>query len=498
MNKYGLMIFILLMITGSFHALDVSGNFSTETRFSLTNGDYLFNQENGSLKFEQQVDDNLYGMAKLAFKYYDNPHGNTTYNSTLNADELSSLYSLQPLEISLDEAYFTYMNFIVEKLDLTAGKQRITWGTADRLNPTDILNPNDYSDPFDFGKKIPVPAVNLVYHFPALESSLQLVFEPYSSAARQNCMMINQLRSGLYAGIISNMNMGVTTFQDASAGWLYEKALTPEPNLSNFAAGVKLAGVIGGFDLSVNYVTRMNNMPYVMEVNLDTKTELLLSPGLATNVSIDSKAYTLGFYRENEVGFDFSKDTGFMLVWGEAAVTFPGEQKTVTKINNTLIIDAPLPGAGSYFMPQTNEAVVISNEAYVKYTVGCDKSFEGGWYINFQYNHGFFNERGNAGPERLQDYFLIRLEERLLSDKLKFALTGFADINNLGDAFKADDFGAYVRDNSGILGQFSIAYSPDPSVTVETGVYGIDGTDNTSLGEMKDYDMVYIKFDYSF
>ncbi len=474
-------------------ALDVSENFSAETRISLSNGDYLFNEINGSIKFEQQVDDNFYGMAKLRFRYYDNPIGDTSFNSTLNLNELGEIYSLQPLEISIDEAYFTYQDFIFQKLDLSAGKERITWGTADKLNPTDILDPNDFSDPFDFGRKIPVMAVNLVYHFSVLESSIQAVFEPYSSVARLNSLMEQDLENTLYSNLVSNISTGVSAFSDSSTDWTSGAVQTPAPDLSNSTIGIKLAGTVLGFDTSVNYVSRINDLPIVNNVNVNMRTDLE-NFGASTNVTIESRAYTLSYYREQEVGFDFSKDASIFLFWGEMAVTFPGEQKTTTGVSSENYFMGTYVGSTNY----SEQSVSISNEAYVKYTIGLDKDLGSGFYINFQYNHGFFNERGNTGPERLQDYFMLRLEKKFLNDKIKIALTGFADINDLADAVNSADFFLYVKDNSGILGLVSISYSPVSDLTVEAGVYGISGPGDTSLGQLADYNMLYMKFDYSF
>ena len=43
---------LLMSFTGAY-GMDITGNFIMETRFSTSNGDLLFNQESGSLKFEQ-------------------------------------------------------------------------------------------------------------------------------------------------------------------------------------------------------------------------------------------------------------------------------------------------------------------------------------------------------------------------------------------------------------------------------------------------------------
>ncbi len=142
--------------------------------------------------------------------------------------------------------------------------------------------------------------------------------------------------------------------------------------------------------------------------------------------------------------------------------------------------------------------VSLSNEIYIKYTIGFDKNFDGGWYLNCQYNHGFFNERGNTGDERLQDYLLVRLEKSFLSDKLKLGITGLGNVNNMYDAVSSTNFNAYISDNWGLLGQFSVSYMPSASLTLEIGVIGIDGKDSTTLGQMRNYDQVYTKLEYTF
>jgi len=43
---------------------------------------------------------------------------------------------------------------LTSTLDIRIGRQRIAWGTADKLNPTDNLNPDDLEDIFDFGKHL--------------------------------------------------------------------------------------------------------------------------------------------------------------------------------------------------------------------------------------------------------------------------------------------------------------------------------------------------------
>lgn len=517
------LIIALTALVSTAYSIEVKGDFTSETRFSLIDGTLLFNQENGSLKFEQQVDDNLYGMAKVSFKYYNNPIGSASMNNVLSPTELGTLYSIEPLEIMLDQAYFTYSDFIIPKLDLTAGKQRITWGTADKLNPTDLLNPVDYSDPLDFGKKFATSAVNLTYHIPFFDGGIQAVYEPFAPVARLNTIMSNeiakemgssfqQIAGGINSAFKSSLAADpfvTPVFADNTADWANQTVTTPSVNGTNFNAAGKIFATLAGFDLSLSYINRINDLPTVKSITLNNSTRIAsgtnvnpfaLTQDIPTNATttINSKSYDLGYYREQVIGFDFSKDLNLFLLWGEVSVTLPGEQKAVVTVNNSIqyVVDGvtyPVSNATT-----TTENVALSNEAYVKYTIGLDKNFDGGFYLNFQYNHGFANERGNTGLERLEDYVMLRLEYKTLSDKLKFALTGLLNVNNLYDTFTTNDMAGYFTNNYGVFGQFAVIYMPTQSLSVEVGITGIDGKPGTSLGRIKDYDNIYTKFEYQF
>lgn len=492
--KKWIWIIITLFTAYTAFGMDVKGDFNWETRVSLTNGDFLFNQLNGKLKFEHQANDNLYGTAQLGFRFYNNPLGQTSLNSTLSAWEMGNLYSVQPLEISLDQAYFTYKDFLFDGLDISAGKQRITWGTADKLNPTDLLNANDFSDPLDYGRKIPTASVNLTYNFPVMNSGIQFVYEPLSPVARLNSLFETKTRSG----IVSNAAKSFYRLNAASTVWS-GTVITPSPSISNFTIGTKLFGTLAGFDLSAGYLTRLNDLPEATKIAIDQNLyynnilEVMNSPSSAT-VTLNNAAYTMEYYREHVITFDFSKDLDFILLWGEASVVFQPESKTRSVATNHIYTN------GVLLMTQvaTTDVVALSNEVDVKYTVGFDKTFGDGWYVNFQYNHGFFNERGNNGAERLQDYLALRFEKKFFGDKLKFSLTGIYNVNNFFDAFSTNDVFAYLNNHYGVMGSFSVTFLPADDVSLEIGVEGFDGKDDTSIGAMRNYDMAYMKFGYLF
>jgi hypothetical protein len=469
MRLLNIICIILVFLPNLSSGLDIKGQVAAEVRYALEDGELLFNQETGSLGLEGNVNENLFVKTSMRIKYFNNPWSPQGFSSSLTANELGTIYAVQPVEITLDEAYFLYTDFLFPGLDLTVGKQRISWGTADKLNPTDCLNPLDFSDPFDFGRKLPTLAFNLTYYFPELEgilenSFLQLVFEPYSAIARENLLIKEKREEGMASGFLSQglvYDPGCT-FSD--------KVNTPSLNIKNYLLAGKLGGTLAGFDLGLSYTIRINDLPYIRTISIDAVP------------NITAQEYTLSYYREHIVGFELAKDLGFVLAWAEAAVFFQEEHKSTTLMNG-------LPVAS---------AKTVWAEPYVKYTVGFDKSLSGGFYINLQYCHGFFGERGNKGPERLEDYLLLRLEFLTLDDKLKFGLTGLGNINNIYEAFEANDFGDYLSDYYAFLAGFDVEYLPTPNLSIKAGFLLFDGKKTTTLGQYKDMDLFFVKCEYSF
>ena len=74
--------------------------------------------------------------------------------SLASLDDLASLESLAPLGFELVEAYADVYGFLFPQLDLRVGRQRIVWGTAERVSVVDNVNPLNLEDPWDFGRRL--------------------------------------------------------------------------------------------------------------------------------------------------------------------------------------------------------------------------------------------------------------------------------------------------------------------------------------------------------
>jgi len=401
-----------------------------------------------------------------------------------------------PLDILIDEAYFTYDNFIFDGLEFTVGKQRIVWGTADLFNPTDIINPGDFYDLLSFGKKSASVAVNTTLHFNIAESEsgLQFVYQPHSPIAQMNITMIALMESGILQNIVAGILPNVTSFSDGSPGWTSPAAETPELSIYNASYGLRYKINLGPLDISASAVSRINDLPFIKNISIQQQTIIDMGGG-TTNVTLNGKSYTLAYYREAEAGLDFSWNTGLFVIWGEAGVTFPEKTVSVMRSDAEVIV---IPVMITNNVTTIGEQTYISNQPYVKYTVGGDCLFDGGWYINFQFAHGFFTERGLTGAERLQDYFILRFEKNFLDDKIKLFLTGILNVDTFGDAFESSDFGAYFNDHYGAVMQFGISYKPTPGLDITLGSMLFDGAPGCTVGRMKDYDLIYTSFEYAF
>jgi hypothetical protein len=233
-------------------------------------------------------------------------------------------------------------------------------------------------------------------------------------------------------------------------------------------AGLKFKGFAAGFDFSLSYVWGRDGMPIS---TYNTFTPVDVSGG----ISIDSD---LSFYRTHIFGADMAGSIGGVGVWAEAAVFLPEHEVIMT---NDLSAMYALP-TGSV----TQDSVVLKKEAYVKFVVGGDYNFSDGSYFNFQYMHGFINERGS---DALNDYFFVRYEKKFLSDKLKIApIGGGFIVSNWDD----------VENNYAIVYIPEISYMATDNAELIISAAIFDGKGDNIFSGLKDYNLMMFKLKYSF
>ena len=337
------------------------------------------------------------------------------------------------------------------------GRQRITWGTADKLNPTDNLNPYDLEDILDFGRHRGSDAISFGYYFNS-EFSLQGAYIPFFQPAN---MPVGIFANALTPAMELPQGMTLMEFTD--------QINMPAYNLGESStAGLKFKGFAAGFDFSLSYVWGRDGMP-ISTYNTLTPVDAI------GGISINSD---LTFYRTHIFGADMAGSIGGIGVWAEAAAFLPESEVVMT---NDLSAMYALP-TGSV----TQDSVILEKEVYVKFIIGADYNFANGTYLNIQYLHGFINERGT---DNLNDYFFVQLERKFFDDKLK--------ISPLAGGFIVSDWES-VENNYALVYVPNISYmaTDNAEITISAAIF--DGKGDNIFSGLKDYNMMMFKIKYSF
>ena len=156
--------------------LKISGELLTDERFLLNDKkEWAWNENRLTLRFDKKITNSSKFYSEVWLRNIGLPNITTS----------SDLYNkgiVDPYNLEIREAYVQLFGFLTKNLDLKIGRQRITWGTADKLNPTDNLNPYDLEDILDFGRHRGSDAISLNYYFSS-DFSLQGVFIPFFQPA---------------------------------------------------------------------------------------------------------------------------------------------------------------------------------------------------------------------------------------------------------------------------------------------------------------------------
>jgi len=448
-------IIVLLISTNITKAqetqLKISGELLTDQRFLLESpNDWAWNENRLTLNFDKKITDNskFYGEVWLR---------NIGLPNVSSSADLYNKNIVDPYNLEVREAYVQLFGFLSKNLDIKIGRQRITWGTADKLNPTDNLNPYDLEDILDFGRHRGSDAISFDYYFNS-EFSLQgayiLFFQPVNMPV------------GIFANALTpamELPQGMTLMG------MTDQINMPQYNLAESStAGLKFKGFAVGFDFSLSYVWGRDGMP-ISTYNTFMPVDTL------GGISINSD---LSFYRTHIFGADLAGSIGGVGVWAEAAVFLP--ESEVVMINDLSAMYA-LP-SGSV----TQDSVVLEKEVYLKFVLGTDYNFSDGSYLNFQYMHGFINERGN---DALNDYFFIRYEKKFFDDLLKIA--------PIGGGFIVSDWDD-VGNNYAIVYIPEISYMATDNAEIILSAALFEGKGDNIFSGLKDYNMMTFKLKYSF
>lgn len=463
-----LLFFIYCFVAHSFSNIDLGLNLSSSIFVGIHDGDINYNLINSKFIFSLPLSDYV-----------------TVYSSFLNRFKFNENSNVNDFE--LYEGYVSVKKFLYKDLEVSFGKERISWGKSDKVNPTDVLNPFDLSDLIDFSTKYPSWALDLKLYIPVFEETfLQLVLEPISMPAKLNEIITYAYEIRIKDKILSEIQANSLTI-----GKVFSNYRPIDLNITNGIVGVKLSTKVFDISTSLSFVSRKNDMPYVSKVyttnNVNVNVISSMPLILETNVNVSNIIYYMDYHRESIVGFDISKDLGIVLAWLELGIFLP--EKVSTEVDALLNVNSPL---GSTNI-STNWSESYLKDVYTKYVFGFDKTFNNGLYVNFQFAHGLGIERG-FGDEKLQDYFIFNVEKRFFEDIFKVRLYSILNFDGVFSRFEESNLLDALTKNAGVLGAVELSYYPVIGMKLYLSLIGIDANGTSRLYDFRDLDMVSVGF----
>ncbi|MBI5218531.1 MAG: hypothetical protein HY958_06330 [Bacteroidia bacterium] len=432
--------------------LKISGELLTDDRFLLKGkNDWAWNENRLTLKFDKKITDNSKFYSEIWLRNIGLPNLTTSAN-------LYNKGIVDPYNLEIREAYIQMFSFLTKNLDLKIGRQRIVWGTADKLNPTDNLNPFDLEDILDFGRHRASDAINMNYYFNN-DFSLQAVYIPFFQPVN---MPIGIFANALNPTMQLPQGMVLKGFSD--------NLQMPKYNLEESSnAGLKFKGTAKGIDFSLSYIWGRDGLPYSVR-NTFTPVDTL------GGININSQ---LSFARTHIIGADMATSIAGIGFWAEAAAFIPEKDVIMTNDLSAFYPMSPV--------PVTQDSILLDKtKPYIKFIIGGDYNFKDGSYLNFQYLHGFIHERGT---ENLNDYFFIRYEKKFFNEKLKIA--------PLGGGFIVTNWDK-IKDNYAIVYMPEISYKATDNAEITLSTVIFDGKGDNMFANLKEYNMFMFKLKYSF
>lgn len=428
------------------------GEFFSDQRFLLKSPNrWIWNENRLSLKLKKRIKGEASFHSELWMR-------NMGFSKIAVSSDLQDKGTVDPYNIELREAYFDMYDFLFKGLDLRIGRQRVAWGTADQLNPTDNINPYDYEDVLDFGRHRGADAVNLTYYLNS-EFSLQAIWLPLFKPAN--------LPAGEFADLFAPP---ITLPAPLVLKELHTQVVTPDNTLQhNSSYGIRLKGFLAGVDFSISYLRAWDGVPFITNSTLNP-----VDQNGGVSISVQS-----AFIQNHIIGFDFAGSVGGMGIWAEAAVFVP-EREVVMTTDLSALYPALPPSLTIV------DSVTFRKQPFMKYIAGADYHFSNGAYLNIQFLHGFITERGK---QHLNDYLFVKLEKTYLDERLKLVpLAGGLLITDWSDMVSGCAF-AYIP-------ELSFMATDNAELALSAAVF--HGTDNSLFSRLDGFDMFKFRFSYSF
>lgn len=442
-------LFAILMCNTAFsQEFTYKGFVSTDLRFAVPGNDrpdgvdgFRFDRSDNTVKFTGMFTwGGVDAVADLQL----------TYSGRSQTNEMRTLqerWKVDPFFIESEALYIKVSDFILDGLDLRAGRQIIDWGSADRFNPTSVISSLDLEDPMDFGRKVANEMVNITYSpgwsvdgedtpiFDELQFQLVWVplfrsaMVPYSSEYAFS--EPNQFRRFAHSQTLHKLVDIQELFLDYGGTVLYDvKVKEPSDAMANSQVGARISFSLLGVDLSfmgyygfdhnvqpsnvkVNAVSTLNDvndaLKYYLPYVAGTDEQLGDLKKILSSFGAEGKVQSLTGYTDVElvyprvwvVGMDMATSLDFLWgtgLWAEVAVTIHDDVNLNIDVNGTKISEKQ-----------------VKKGHFWKAAVGMDNSITKWLYVNVQYLHGFVDE---FGASNLGDYLVAGADVKLFNEQM--------------------------------------------------------------------------------
>ena len=425
--------------------LEVTGTLLSDQRFRTGNGyPWSWSENRISLSMNKSFQEKARFNSEIWVRSFGFPFITKT-EQLFNTDQTS------PYDLNIRQAYIDLYGFIFKNMDVRLGRQVIPWGRGDKLNPTRNLNPLDLEDIWDFGRYDGVEALKVTYYLGTF--NIEGVYVPFYRPAT--------LPKGDFSDMFTG---GMSLPAGLSLASLSDTVIMPELKIGESAStGIRLNGFAGGFDFSLSYVYGRESLP-IPYYNTITPADM------NGNVKVKTE---LAFPRSHIIGADLAGAVGSVGIWSEMALFIPKEE---------IVMTTDLSAMGWPLI----DSVVLEKKPYIKYLVGTDYTFRNGLYINFQFLHGFFHERGSGN---LNDYLVMNLEKKFLHDKLK--------VTPLAGAFIIGSWKDLKNDHALIYTPM-VTYMPNENTELTAGIRVLAGKGDSPFASIRKRDECFLKLVYSF
>jgi len=412
--------------------VSVSGYFENQTAHRLNSPD-RFSQFRNLLQLELKSSLSDWGELYLQlWNFYDGVYD--MYPDEFSAvvqDEYRSNLTADRAEDQTFREF--YLDILLDSMDIRLGKQQVVWGEAIGLRITDVVNPQDYRNFIldDFTRsRIPIWMARFNYYIDdwGIELLWIPVFEPDREALAGSDWEWTFNRIEPPAGV------AVRLFEPDK----------PKTGFKNSEAGLRITGLVAGWNLSLNYLNVWDDAP---------ARHIVFNP-LTFSLDVSPEYHRLPLW-----GVTFANAFGSFVPRGEFSYA---EGKFYSTAD-----------------PTAEESLVQKDTLH--YMLGTDYSIAD-FLFTFQWVQKIILDYDEAIYEGgVQTSYSIRVQANLLNETLKPELLAI---------FSPGDEAWIARPG--------VAYSMTDTFTVTVGADLFSGPERSFFGQFSENDQAYAKFKYSF